>query len=106
MGKAKRKGGLTGVSRFVFETMGSISETSPMVALTLQKTSEDTDNQPRPSKRRKTDDNSSLRESDVHAKSVKRYDASGLVPHYAHISEVPEHLHKCICLPFLTGAAC
>ncbi|KAF5316713.1 hypothetical protein D9619_006753 [Psilocybe cf. subviscida] len=94
MGKTKRKGGLTGVSRFVFEAMGSTLETPPVVATTLQKTPEDADNQPRPSKRRKANDGSSLREADTDPKSVKRYDASGLVPHYTHISEVPEHLHK------------
>ena len=26
---------------------------------------------------------------------IEKYDASGLVPHYTHVDQVPEHLRKC-----------
>ena len=26
---------------------------------------------------------------------IEKYDASGLVPHYTHVDQVPEHLKKC-----------
>lgn len=105
MGKIRRKGGLTGVSRFVFETMASTSETSQAVASTVQKTSEDLGSQPRPSKRRKSNNESPLPETACDTIFVKRYDASGLVPHYTHISEVPEHLHKCMHLSLIESSS-
>ncbi|KAF8184400.1 Tgs1 protein [Pholiota molesta] len=106
MGKAKRKGGLTGVSRFVFESMKSNSAGSD-AANTLPKTTKDIlglkedafENEEPPAKRRKGNDGTPLTEGGEHSgtaevKWIQKYDATGLVPHYSHISEVPEHLHK------------
>ncbi|KAF9485512.1 S-adenosyl-L-methionine-dependent methyltransferase [Pholiota conissans] len=51
----------------------------------------------RAAKRRKGNDGVVLTEESEYGERVnwvKKYDATGLVPYYTHISEVPEHLHK------------
>ena len=44
-------------------------------------------------KRRKLDDSGS--DESARERWVQKYDATGLVPHYRDLSEVPEHLQKC-----------
>lgn len=104
MGKAKRKGGLSGVSRFVFESMKSDSassdapNTSSKATPALERRDLDHGDGDMPSKRRKGNDGLVLVEEKQPLKDrwVKKYEAGGLVPHYTDISQVPEHLHKCI----------
>ncbi|KAF8961500.1 RNA cap guanine-N2 methyltransferase-domain-containing protein [Flammula alnicola] len=102
MGKTKRRGGLSGVSRFVFESMKSnfansdAANTSPKTSLTPEKKHFDTDEGNPPAKRRKRNDGTAVVEETVHSeiKWVEKYDATGLVPHYSHASQVPDHLQK------------
>lgn len=102
----KRKGGLTGLSRFVLESFrndpasqstGSIPPNVEEPKLSPRKP-EQTD-EIRPTKRRKmqTDGVTTTDVGDVPwtAQWVEKYDATGLVPHYTNASEVPEHLKKC-----------
>lgn len=51
-----------------------------------------------PSKRRKGNDGLALMAEKEPPKDtwVKKYEAGGLVAHYTDISQVPEHLHKCM----------
>lgn len=95
MGKAKRKGGLSGVSRFVFESMKSDSS-NPKTANSFPNQNSDAESAvDRPAKRRKGNDGASLLEETQVNQWVERYDSTGLVPHYTHASQVPEHLQKC-----------
>jgi trimethylguanosine synthase len=95
MGKAKRKGGLSGVSRFVFESMKS----DPSNPETANSSSNQNSEWPvdRPAKRRKGNDSASVLEEKqaMEVKWIEKYDSTGLVPHYTHTSQVPEHLQKC-----------
>lgn len=92
MGKAKRKGGLSGVSRFVFESMKS----DPSNPETANSSSNQNPEWPedRPAKRRKGNDGDSVLE-EKQVKWIEKYDSTGLVPQYTHASQVPEHLQKC-----------
>ncbi|KDR80976.1 hypothetical protein GALMADRAFT_264915 [Galerina marginata CBS 339.88] len=99
MGKAKRKGGLSGVSRFVLESMKSTSanseaaNTSPKEPMIHEKAAEPDGD--RPAKRRKRNDGSAaVEEPGFEVKWISKYDATGLVPHYTNASQVPEHLQK------------
>jgi len=101
MGKAKRKGGLSGVSRFVFESMKSDSSNPETANSDLSTKHYDAERTvDRPAKRRKGNDGSSVLE-ETQVKWVEKYDATGLVPHYAHASQVPEHLQKCALFYFI-----
>lgn len=104
MGKAKRKGGLAGVSRFVFESMKSESassdapNTSSKATPALERHDINHEDRDMPSKRRKGNDGLALVAETEPLKDtwVKKYEAAGLVAHYTDISQVPEHLHKCM----------
>lgn len=105
----KRHGGLAGLSRFVLEAFKNTSteESSPSFSNDL-KTLDDSSGvkslelaqgvDDRPAKKRKTNEGSAVginaRES-LGAQWIDKYEATGLVPHYKHASEVPEHLQKC-----------
>lgn len=95
MGKAKRKGGLSGVSRFVFESMKSDPSNSEIANSSSNKNLELPED--RPAKRRKGNDGASVLEEKqaTEVKWIEKYDSTGLVPHYTHASQVPEHLQKC-----------
>ncbi|EAU90675.1 Tgs1 protein [Coprinopsis cinerea okayama7 len=73
MGKNKRKGGLTGLARFVQESFKS--------DLPTPNSNQDSES---PTKKRKFDE----------TVVKKQYFATGLVPHYEYESQVPEHLQK------------
>ncbi|KAF8196811.1 S-adenosyl-L-methionine-dependent methyltransferase [Mycena galopus ATCC 62051] len=81
----KRRGGVSGLARFL-QTSNEGDATDPP------------ESDVRPAKKRKTanSDNSvgfvPLENSD--SQWIKNYDATGMVPHYSHASEVPEHLQK------------
>ena len=84
----KRNGGLTGLSRFVLESFNNDPASHP------------SDIDDRPVKKRKTTNEETVKESS-HQKAwsepqwIQKYDATGLVPHYTHPSQVPLHLQKC-----------
>ncbi|KAF9458898.1 RNA cap guanine-N2 methyltransferase-domain-containing protein [Collybia nuda] len=99
----KRKGGLTGLSRFVLEAFKNDSASQPTSDPNQPKASEPLDkpenrDENRPTKRRKTQkDGNEKTDMDDEAWSsqwVEKYDATGLVPHYTNASEVPDHLKK------------
>ncbi|KAH9479170.1 Trimethylguanosine synthase [Psilocybe cubensis] len=96
MGKNKRKGGLTGVSRFLFQSMKADegSEGSQALEKAKESTAEKADDHP--AKKRKMNDGSSYAENvdDTKTRWVEKYDATGLVPHYTEASQVPQHLQK------------
>ncbi|KAJ7626365.1 RNA cap guanine-N2 methyltransferase-domain-containing protein [Mycena polygramma] len=80
----KRRGGLAGVARFLQQSNEEGSADRP-----------ETDAPP--AKKRKTNDSTAVAaptSEGLDSQWVQKYDASGLVPHYTHVSEVPEHLHK------------
>ena len=98
MGKGKRRGGLSGVSKFLLESM------KPTSSDTTSNSSKETSSlaQNRPTKRRKGNngvpmiDQTEPAAAAADLKWVDKYDASGLVPHYTHHSQVPTHLQKCM----------
>lgn len=97
MGKGKRRGGLSGVSKFVLESMKSTSsDTTSKENTSLLAQDESTEN--RPAKRRKANDGVPMTgETELAGlKRVDKYNMTGLVPHYTHQSQVPEHLQKCM----------
>ncbi|PPQ74335.1 hypothetical protein CVT24_000689 [Panaeolus cyanescens] len=89
MGKAKARGGLTGIAKFVFDTLPS-TDVSPSTVSVSQEAI--TDERP-PAKRRKGNNGQAV-ESDTPANWVKSYDATGLVTQYTQASDVPDHLQK------------
>lgn len=102
----KRKGGLTGLSRFVLESFRN--DPAPQSTGSIPSNVEEPKSSPRkpehndeirPTKRQKTQTDN-VATTDVGnepwpAQWVEKYDATGLVPHYTNASEVPEHLKKC-----------
>ena len=94
MSKGKRRGGLSGVSKFVLESM---KPTSSNTTSNLSKESPSSE-QNRPAKRRKGNNSVPVidQTEPVPLKWVEKYDATGLVPHYTHHSQVPAHLQKCM----------
>ena len=94
MGKGKRRGGLSGVSKFVLESM------KPTSSDTTSNLSKENSSlvQNRPAKRRKGNNGVSMIDQTEPAalKWIDKYDATGLVPHYTHHSQVPTHLQKCM----------
>lgn len=96
MGKGKRRGGLSGVSKFVLEAM------KPTPSDTISNLSKENSSleQNRPAKRRKGNNGvPMIDQTELEAlKWVDKYDATGLVPHYTHQSQVPTHLQKCMSL--------
>ena len=97
MGKGKRRGGLSGVSKFLLESM------KPTSSDTTSNSSKETSSlvQNRPTKRRKGNNGVPMIDQTeppaaADLKWVDKYDASGLVPYYTHHSQVPTHLQKCM----------
>ncbi len=92
MGKRKH-GGLTGLSGFLSKLLSdehaSAEVTNNASTTTIE---ESVTTHPSSSKKRKLDDDHS---GAPERRWVKKYDATGLVPHYSDASEVPEHLQKC-----------
>jgi trimethylguanosine synthase len=92
----KHRGALSGVSRFLQQAFKGEDIPEP-------------ESDTRPAKKRKTSENGvaavkpapSLPDSQW----IEKYDATGLVPHYKHASEVPAHLQKCrtLCALFLAA---
>ncbi|TFK34071.1 RNA cap guanine-N2 methyltransferase-domain-containing protein [Crucibulum laeve] len=119
MGKRKG-GGLTGIARFVFDTLksettamppipasvsvGTRSEehsvpvtTTPSVTRTLEGHMKRNEAKLPPTKKRRTNDGSAVtaaQEETWEPQWIDKYDATGLVPYYKNPSEVPEHLQK------------
>lgn len=83
----KRSSGLAGLARFVQEL-----KSDPDAPKSLK--TNDSAQEP-PTKKRKTTSNSGAAVVEWKDPWVKKYEATGLVPHYTHASEVPEHLQKC-----------
>ncbi|KAJ6485836.1 Tgs1 protein [Mycena sanguinolenta] len=80
----KRRGGLSGLARFLQQS-------------NEENAGDRTESDARPAKKRKTDSTGfvPLESSDSSSSQwIKNYDATGMVPHYTHRSEVPEHLQK------------
>lgn len=90
MGKRKH-GGLTGLSGFISKLL---EDTRAEVTNNTSTTTieENVTTHPGSSKKRKLDDDHN---NAPERRWVKKYDATGLVPHYSDASEVPEHLQKC-----------
>lgn len=91
MAKGKSRTNFTGVSRFLdaFET----DTGSPSSYQTPDSTAKETDDETRPTKKRKTSTPNPLPPDSAY----KSYDATGLVPFYTESSQVPEDLQKCTC---------
>lgn len=103
----KRRSNVSGLSRFVQEAFGEHAvvaapiaqprlETTTSVQTNGSSTQAEEKNESsltnietRPSKKRKIG---------LLGPGHEKYDATGLVPFYTHVSEVPEHLQKCIVL--------
>ncbi|KAF7370900.1 Tgs1 protein [Mycena sanguinolenta] len=82
----KRRGGVSGLARFLQQS-------------TEENAGNPTESDVRPAKKRKTANGDSsgfvpLEGSESSTQWIKSYDATGMVPHYTHRSEVPEHLQK------------
>ncbi|KAJ7281968.1 S-adenosyl-L-methionine-dependent methyltransferase [Mycena rebaudengoi] len=83
----KRRGGLSGLTGFIQQ------------AFTEDVDREQPESEP-PAKKRKTNENgasvlnASPLKLDSDSKWVDKYDATGMVPHYTHASQVPENLQK------------
>lgn len=92
----KRRAGLSGLSRFALQAFKD--DSNSVCNETLGSTPSRELEEP-PVKKRKTNAGvavSNTIDSEKAASSwVEEYDASGLVPHYMHASEVPHHLKKC-----------
>ena len=101
MGKGKRRGGLSGVSKFVLESIKSTSSdtisnaSKEKCSLAAQN---DESQEDRPAKKRRRNNGVPINDQTELADSkwVDKYDATGLVAHYTHHSQVPEHLQKCM----------
>ena len=95
MGKGKRRGGLSGVSKFVLKSMKPPPTSSDTTSNLSKENSSVAQN--RPAKRRKGNNGVPMIDQTEHAalRWVDKYDATGLVPHYTHQSQVPTHLQKC-----------
>ncbi|KAJ6561231.1 Tgs1 protein [Mycena vulgaris] len=82
----KRRGGLSGLSHFLQQ------------AFTGEEPSAQPESDLPPAKKRKTSENGvaavNLPAEFSDSQWVQKYDATGLVPHYKHASEVPDHLQK------------
>lgn len=92
MPKGRRKGGISSLSRFL-HSMDPSHETvkGPGSGNGVQKQAE-IPAEPMV-KRRKIDTTDTAEETE---KSwIKKYDETGLVPHYTHLDQVPSHLQKC-----------
>ncbi|KAF9038502.1 Tgs1 protein [Panaeolus papilionaceus] len=89
MGKAKVRGGMTGIAKFVFESLPS-ADTTPSTTVKFQETK--VDRKP-PAKRRKGNDGGAV-DFDTPKNWVQSYDATGLAPQYTQASDVPDHLQK------------
>jgi hypothetical protein len=93
MGKRKPKGGLGGLAHFVLDAFKQDSN-APGSLIGNAHSSEGQESKEPPIKRCKTDsENGAAKERD--ASWVEKYDATGLVMHYASASQVPERLQKC-----------
>lgn len=104
MGKRKG-GGLTGVSRFLLESLKTEPESQPITpeqpVQGSQHSGADTSPGPeedRPLKRQKTEGSSTARHPQTQSTKagwIEKYSASGLVPHHTDGSQVPDYLRKC-----------
>jgi len=97
MAKGKRKGGLSGLSKFVLESFKSTSsDTTSKENFSLAHNDELQEN--RPAKKRKGNHGIPVIDSTEPADLnwVDKYDATGLVPHCTHRSQVQAHLQKCM----------
>jgi trimethylguanosine synthase len=107
MGKRKG-GGLTGLSRFLLESFKNdptsqsvppepvVHDSQHPDAGILHGSEQNEEN--RLTKRRKTKDLSSATDPQTQVEVgqwIKKYEATGLVPHYTEASQVPDHLRKC-----------
>lgn len=95
----KRKGGLSGLSRFVLDAFKQDTPSGQRVSDPVVECAEPAVDKPeddRPVKRRKTENITDVpEEQSWQGKWIEKYDATGLVPHCTHASQVPEHLKKC-----------
>ena len=87
MPKSRRKGGLSGVSKFLLDLTHADSDEM------AKEPDEATDRAGSMVKRRKIDTTESS--ATIEGERNKNYDATGLVPHYTHLDQVPPHLQKC-----------
>ena len=103
MVKAKRKGGMSGIAKFVVMTQQTSSEVVPVekaqakdeeiLQVLDESRAPNEDGEPRTKKRNM---NATPATGLTEATGwIEKYDASGLVPHYSHVDQVPEHLRKC-----------
>jgi hypothetical protein len=98
MPKRKRKGGLSGISTFLpsadLTHNGEATKALESESGIHQK-SQTPEAQSGPMVKRQktatTDSTAAVEEQNWD----KKYDATGLVPHYTHPDQVPPHLHKC-----------
>ncbi|KAJ7132163.1 S-adenosyl-L-methionine-dependent methyltransferase [Mycena epipterygia] len=77
----KRRGGLAGLARFLQQSF-------------TEEPSERPESDLPPAKKRKTSESGVAAVEFSDSQWVEKYDATGMVPHYKHASEVPEHLQK------------
>ena len=96
MGKRKARGGLGGLAHFVLDAFKQDSNGAGSLIGNAQSTEVHKSKEP-PIKRPKTDSEIGA-EKERDTPWVEKYDATGLVVHYADASHVPEHLQKCACL--------
>lgn len=94
MAKGKSRSRFTGVSRFLDAFEPTTGHQSP-----ADSTVNETDDETRPTKKRKTGTPKLLPPDPTY----QRYDAAGLVPFYTESSQVPEDLKKCTCPPWPLG---
>ena len=95
MPKGRRKGGLSGVSKFMHAINTHSIETAKGPE-PVQKTGETPEAQSGSvAKRRKTDTTDTAAVGEMEPSWIKKYDETGLVPHYTHLDQVPPHLQKC-----------
>lgn len=88
----KRRGGLSGLGRFVRDAFKQESPAATSENLDVSQQAEVAD---RPAKRQKTAAGPELEGGEgVSRQWVKKYDATGLAPQYESATQVPEHLRK------------
>ncbi|KAG6810473.1 hypothetical protein H0H92_011708 [Tricholoma furcatifolium] len=88
MGKRKARGGLSGLSKFIVAlneatTLSPTKHEEPVIEV-----------EDRPLKRQKASPNDTSKKDGHWPLWIKKYEASGVVPHYTDASEVPEGLQK------------
>ena len=96
MGKRKPRGGLGGLAQFALDAFKQDTNGAGPCIGNAQSSEGQEPKEPSTKRRKMDSENGAAKERN--ALWVQKYEATGLVVHYADASQVPEHLQKCACL--------